>query len=78
MTRLLPTGYYPYGTRVELKEAEGWKNLSADSEEPLAAKFEVQYSGNLIQMAPTVLAGAGYADQQAKVMTGSQSHRHRT
>ncbi len=50
--QLVTTGYYPWGTRVELKAAEGWQGLPADSEEPLAARFEVQFRANTIPMAP--------------------------
>jgi len=65
--QVVTTGYYPNGTRVEFKDAEGWKNLPAGSEEPLAAKFNVRFIDSSEQIAPlswhvlvTQSAGNGY------------------
>ncbi len=48
--QVITTGYYPNGTRVTLEDAEGWKNLPADSDEPLAAKFNVKFIDSPEQM----------------------------
>jgi len=65
--QVVTTGYYPNGTRVTLKDAEGWKNLPAGSEEPLAAEFNVRFIDSSEQIAPlswhvlaTQSAGNGY------------------
>lgn len=50
--QVITTGYYPNATRVKFEEAEGWKNLPADSEEPLAAAFNVKFIDSSEQMAP--------------------------
>jgi predicted AlkP superfamily phosphohydrolase/phosphomutase len=50
--QVVTTGYYPNGTRIAFEDAEDWKNLPADSEEPLAAKFNVQFIDASEQMAP--------------------------
>ena len=41
--QLITTGNYPWGTRVELKDAEGWKNLPQGCEDPLEAKFDLAF-----------------------------------
>jgi predicted AlkP superfamily phosphohydrolase/phosphomutase len=52
LDQVITTGYYPNGTRITFESAEGWKNLPAGSEDPLAAKFDVQFRMNSVQMAP--------------------------
>jgi predicted AlkP superfamily phosphohydrolase/phosphomutase len=65
--QFITTGYYPQATRVTFSDAEGWKNLPSGSEDPLAAKFDVQFYTASEQMAPlswyvlvTQSAGDGY------------------
>ena len=65
--QVVTTGYYPNGSRVEWKDDEGWKNLPAGCEEPLAAKFNVRFIDASEQLAPvswyvlaTQSAGKGY------------------
>jgi predicted AlkP superfamily phosphohydrolase/phosphomutase len=65
--QVVTTGYYPNGSRIEWKDAEGWKNLPAGSQDPQAAKFNVQFIDASEQMAPlswyvlaTQSAGKGY------------------
>jgi len=65
--QVVTTGFYPNGTRVTLEDAEGWENLPAGSEAPLAAKFNVRFIDSFEQMAPlswyvlvTQSAGKGY------------------
>jgi len=67
MDQIVSNGIYPHATRVQLEEAEGWSNLPAGSDEPLAAKFDVMFRQNIEKMAPlswyvlvTQSAGKGY------------------
>jgi len=67
MDQIVSNGIYPHATRVQLEEAEGWSNLPAGSDEPLAAKFDVMFRQNIEEMAPlswyvlaTQSAGKGY------------------
>ena len=41
--QLVTTGNYPWSTRVKFQDASGWKNLPADSSEPLEAEFNLVY-----------------------------------
>jgi predicted AlkP superfamily phosphohydrolase/phosphomutase len=52
MDQIVSNGIYPHATRVELKDADNWKNMPAGSQEPLAAKFDVQFRMSVEQMAP--------------------------
>ena len=67
MDQIVSNGIYPHATRVQLEEAEGWSNLPAGSDEPLAAKFDVMFRQNIEKMAPlswyvlvTQSSGKGY------------------
>ncbi|MCX5997895.1 MAG: alkaline phosphatase family protein [Chloroflexi bacterium] len=67
MDQVVSNGIYPNATRVELEDADDWKNLPAGSKEPLGAKFEVMFRMSIEQMAPlswyvlvTQSAGKGY------------------
>ncbi len=67
MDHVITNGFFPNATRVELTDAEGWKNLPAGCEDPLWAKFEVLFNRSIEQMAPlswyvlvTQSAGKGY------------------
>ncbi len=67
MDQIVSNGIYPHATKVKLEDAEGWKNLPAGSEEPLASRFDVMFRLNVEQMAPlawhvlvTQSAGQGY------------------
>lgn len=52
MDQVVSNGIYPNATRVELADAEDWKNLPAGGKEPLGAKFEVMFRQSEISMAP--------------------------
>ena len=67
MDHVITNNFYPNATRIELTNAEGWKNLPSGSEDPLGAKFDIVYNRSIEQMAPlswylvvTQSAGKGY------------------
>jgi predicted AlkP superfamily phosphohydrolase/phosphomutase len=41
--QLVTTGPYPWGTKVEFRDADDWKNLPQGCEEPLAAEFDLAF-----------------------------------
>jgi predicted AlkP superfamily phosphohydrolase/phosphomutase len=52
MDQVVSNGIYPNATRVELEDADDWKNLPADSKEPLGARFDVMFRMSVEQMVP--------------------------
>jgi predicted AlkP superfamily phosphohydrolase/phosphomutase len=52
MDQVVSNGIYPNATRVELEDADDWKNLPAGSKEPLGARFDVLFRMSSEEMAP--------------------------
>lgn len=52
LDQIVTNGFYPRATKVKFEEANSWKNLPGDTEEPLAAMFDVRFRQSIEQMAP--------------------------